>query len=142
MSGFDLNAKMVQKPFENEFGKLVQKIKRNSFSSVLHFLISACWPFFVLGQMACSSPFLLCAAAHLVAQSEHRRARTSLSLSISLTAGPHPTVSSPPTSRARARHRGTRNPATDPESSSIRCALQGYALFRPEPYVCAIFPQP
>ena len=30
MSGFDLNAKMIQKPFENEFGKLVQKKEKGN----------------------------------------------------------------------------------------------------------------
>jgi len=43
MSGFDLNAKMVQKPFENEFGNLIWK-KRKNPSHSLPSLISAYWP--------------------------------------------------------------------------------------------------
>jgi len=39
MSGFDPNAKMFQKPIENEFGKLVQKNKKEflSLPSLPHF---------------------------------------------------------------------------------------------------------
>jgi len=64
MSGFDLNAKMIQKPFENEFEKFIWKKKRNFFLFSLPPSLSARWPFSSAparqpSRTPCSFPLLL-----------------------------------------------------------------------------------
>jgi hypothetical protein len=60
MTGFDPNAKRIQKSFENEFGKPIWKKEKESFPSPSLSSFSACWPNYSRPtHLPCLLPFLL-----------------------------------------------------------------------------------